>query len=230
MLKPALARGQIKVIGATTLNEYRQHIEKDAALERRFQPVIVNEPTREDALAILRGIKDRYETHHGIHITDDAVVAAVDLSMKYLNDRRLPDKSIDLIDEASAAVKMNVTSLPEELVKIEKHIRHLEVEKSALKQEKNNKKTNERIAEIDKILADLKENYQAERSQWEQDRELLTKSKGLKQEIQNLQHESEILEKQGELDKVAEIRYGKIPELHKEISHLEQQLETARTS
>ncbi len=113
MLKPALARGLIKVIGATTLVEYRQNIEKDAALERRFQPVMVNEPTREDALAILRGIKDRYETHHGIHITDDAVVAAVDLSMKYLNDRRLPDKAIDLIDEASAMVKMNVTSLPE---------------------------------------------------------------------------------------------------------------------
>lgn len=113
MIKPALARGLIKVIGATTLVEYRQNIEKDAALERRFQPVMVNEPTRDDALAILRGIKDRYETHHGIHITDDAVVSAVDLSVKYLNDRRLPDKAIDLIDEASAMVKMNVTSLPE---------------------------------------------------------------------------------------------------------------------
>ncbi|PID34930.1 MAG: type VI secretion system ATPase TssH [candidate division SR1 bacterium] len=236
MLKPALARGLIKVIGSTTLVEYRQHIEKDAALERRFQLVMVNEPTREDALAILRGIKDRYETHHGIHITDDAVVAAVDLSMKYLNDRRLPDKAIDLIDEASAMVKMNVTSLPEGLVKIEKHIRHLEVEKSALVQEKasGNKKSAEknaeRIAEIEQELANLKEQYQAEKSHWEQDRALLTDSKEIKQEIQDLQHESEVLEKQGELDKVAEIRYGKIPELQKKITELETRLETARTS
>ena len=135
MLKPALARGQIRVIGATTINEYRQHIEKDAALERRFQPVMIDEPSREEAITILRGIKDRYETHHGIRITDDAVVAAVDLSMKYISDRRLPDKAIDLIDEAWAAVKIGISSLPESLQRMEKEMRELEVEREALLRE-----------------------------------------------------------------------------------------------
>ncbi len=132
MLKPALARGQIRVIGATTINEYRLHIEKDAALERRFQPVMVNEPSREDAIAILRGIKKAYETHHGVKITDDAVIAAVDLSMRYLSDRKLPDKAIDLLDEAAASVKMRRATMPEEVLKLEKQINTLEIEKQAL--------------------------------------------------------------------------------------------------
>ena len=132
MLKPALARGQIRVIGATTLNEYRLYIEKDAALERRFQPVMVNEPTRGDALAILRGIKKAYETHHGVKITDDAVVSAVDLSRRYIPDRKLPDKAIDLLDEAAASVKMNLATMPEEILQLEKSINQLEIEKQAL--------------------------------------------------------------------------------------------------
>lgn len=135
MIKPALARGLIKVIGATTLNEYRQYIEKDPALERRFQPVMVDEPNREDALAILRGIKSRYEAHHGVRISDDAVVAAVDLSTKYIADRKLPDKAIDLIDEGAASVKMNVSSLPEDMAKLNRQIRQLEIEKQALSTE-----------------------------------------------------------------------------------------------
>ena len=132
MLKPALARGQIKIIGATTLNEYRLYIEKDWALERRFQPVMVNEPSREDALSILRGIKKAYETHHGVKITDDAVIAAVDLSRRYLSDRKLPDKAIDLLDEASANVKMSLDTMPEEVLQLEKKINKLEIEKQAL--------------------------------------------------------------------------------------------------
>lgn len=135
MLKPALARGQIRVIGATTINEYRLHIEKDAALERRFQPVMVNEPSREDALAILRGIKKAYETHHGVKITDDAVIAAVDLSRRYLSDRKLPDKAIDLLDEAAASVKMNLATMPQEVLQLEKQINTLEIEKQALMRE-----------------------------------------------------------------------------------------------
>lgn len=170
MIKPALARGSIRVIGATTINEYRKYIEKDPALERRFQPVMVNEPSKEDAFAILRGIKNNYETHHGVKITDAAVVAAVDLGIKYIPDRRLPDKAIDLLDEAASSVKMSMTSMPESLIKTEKEISQLEIEKQALNME-NKKSNTTRIQEIEKKLADLKESHHIAKSEREQSRQ-----------------------------------------------------------
>jgi ATP-dependent Clp protease ATP-binding subunit ClpB len=152
MLKPVLARGQLRMIGATTINEYRLHIEKDAALERRFQPVMVNEPSRDDALAIMRGIKPAYEMHHGVKIADEAVVAAVDLGLKYIADRRLPDKAIDLLDEAAASVKMRLTSMPEDLERLKKMISQLEIEKQALLRE-DSSMTQSRLIQIDKELS-----------------------------------------------------------------------------
>ncbi len=227
MIKPALARWTIRVIGATTLNEYRKYIEKDPALERRFQPVMVDEPSREDAIAILRGIKDRYEAHHGVRISDGAVVAAVDLSIKYIPDRRLPDKAIDLIDEAAASVKMGLTSMPEELVQLEKRIRQLEIEKEALKLEQG-KKAEDRIKIIEKELANLKEEYNKLKHEWEQDRQLLLEAKELKEQIQKLEHEAELAEKQTDYNKVAELRYGKIPELQKKLDEVEKKIEQAK--
>ena len=220
MLKPALARGKVRMIGATTINEYRQHIEKDPALERRFQPVMVNEPNRDDALAILRGIKDTYETHHGIKIVDEAVVAAVDLGIKYIADRRLPDKAIDLLDEASASVKMNLTSMPEDVIKLEKRIGQLEIEKQALTIEKA-KKSTIRITEIDKELSDLQEQYRAGKSRREQETHGIVQAKELKEQIKQLEHEATIAEKQTDYNKVAEIKYSKIPELHKQLAEQE---------
>ena len=215
------------MIGATTLNEYRKYIEKDPALERRFQPVMVDEPSREDAIAILRGIKDRYEAHHGVRISDGAVVAAVDLSIKYIPDRRLPDKAIDLIDEAAASVKMGLTSMPEELVQLEKRIRQLEIEKEALKLEQG-KKAEDRIKIIEKELANLKEEYNKLKHEWEQDRQLLLEAKELKEQIQKLEHEAELAEKQTDYNKVAELRYGKIPELQKKLEEVEKKIEQAK--
>jgi len=227
MLKPALARWTLRVIWATTLNEYRKYIEKDPALERRFQPVFVDEPSREDAIAILRGIKDRYEAHHWVRISDPAIVAAVDLSIKYIPDRRLPDKAIDLIDEAAASVKMGLTSMPEELVKLEKKIRQLEIEKEALKFEEG-EKAKDRIKAIEKELAELKEEFNKLRTEWEKDRQLILEAKRLKEEIQKLEHEAELAEKQTDYNKVAEIRYGKIPELKKKLEEIEKKIEEAK--
>lgn len=225
MLKPALARGQIRVIWATTINEYRQYIEKDAALERRFQPVMVDEPSREDALAILRWIKDRYESHHWVRISDDAVVAAVDLSSKYISDRRLPDKAIDLMDEAWASVKMWISSLPENIAVMEKSLRQLEVEKEALKNEKPTQKTKKRLDEIEKSLAETREKYDSGKLKREQDRALLTRGKEIKESIQTLHHEAELAEKETDYTKVAEIKHVKIPELEREYKKLEETLE-----
>ncbi len=227
MLKPALARWTLRVIWATTLNEYRKYIEKDPALERRFQPVFVEEPSREDAIAILRGIKDRYEAHHWVRISDSAIVAAVDLSIKYIPDRRLPDKAIDLIDEAAASVKMWLTSMPEELVKLEKKIRQLEIEKEALKFEEW-EKAKDRIKAIEKELAELKEEFNKLRAEWEKDRQLILEAKKLKEEIQKLEHEAELAEKQTDYNKVAEIRYWKIPQLKKKLEEIEKKIEEAK--
>ncbi len=227
MIKPALARWVIRVIGATTLNEYRKYIEKDAALERRFQPVYVDEPSKEDAIAILRWIKDRYEAHHWVRISDGAIVAAVDLSIKYIPDRRLPDKAIDLIDEAAASVKMGLTSMPEEIMKLEKKIRQLEIEKEALKFEEG-EKAKDRIQAIEKELAEFKEEYNKLKHEWEEDRKLILEAKKLKEEIQKLEHEAELAEKQTDYNKVAELRYGKIPELQKKLKELEQKIEQAK--
>lgn len=223
MLKPALARGHIRLIGATTINEYRKHIEKDPALERRFQPVMVNEPSKEDAIAILRGIKDAYQTHHGVKIADEAVVAAVDLSIKYIADRRLPDKAIDLLDEAAASVKMGITSMPEEVMKLEKQLSQLEIEKQALVME-NNKKNNERINEIEKDIANIREQYNNAKATREDDRSLIVQAKTVKEEIKKLEHEAAIAEKQTDYNKVAEIQYGKIPEKEKELQHIEDKI------
>lgn len=229
MLKPALARGQIRVIGATTINEYRKHIEKDPALERRFQPVMVNEPSKEDAIAILRGIKDAYQTHHGVKIADDAVVAAVDLSIKYIADRRLPDKAIDLLDEAAASVKMGITSMPEEVMKLEKELSQLEIEKQALVMEKD-KKNEKRIAELEKEIANIRETYNSAKSAREEDRSLIIKAKSIKEELKKLEHEAAIAEKQTDYNKVAEIKYSQIPAKEKELQDIEDKIALSKES
>ena len=226
MIKPALARWTIKIIWATTLNEYRQYIEKDPALERRFQPVMIDEPTREDALAILRWIKERYATHHGVRINDAAIVAAVDLSTKYIADRRLPDKAIDLIDEAAASVKMNISTMPESLITTERKIRQLEIEKQALMTE-TSKKNEQRLVDIDKALADEKETFSAQQTKRETDRSLVMRTKELKEEIQQLTHEADIAEKQTDYTKAADIRYNQIPQREKELQAAEQHLQEA---
>ena len=216
MIKPALARGKIKAIGATTLKEYQKYIERDAALERRFQPVYVSEPSAEDTVAILRGIKEKYEVHHGVRMTDRAIVAAVQLSSRYISDRNLPDKAVDLIDEAASALRMEIDSLPAEIDDLEHQKRKLEIEKEAIKKEKN-KNSKNRLKEIEKKLADIKERVDSWKLQWKSEKALITNIRNHKSEIDRLKSESDIVEQRGELAKVAEIRYGKIPELEKKI-------------
>ena len=216
ILKPALARGRIRVIGATTLAEYRKYIEKDSALERRFQPVRVDEPSIEDTIAILRGIKEKYEVHHGVRITDEAVVAAAKLSARYLTDRRLPDKAIDLMDEATSALKMEIESQPEILDTLERKIRTLEIEKQSVLQEQKNKKTaknDARLEEINKQLSELKEEFQKISLQWEKERASVVEIRNAQKNIDALKQEAVIAERNGDLQKVAEIRYQKIPAL-----------------
>lgn len=232
MLKPALARWTLRVIWATTINEYRQNIEKDAALERRFQPVYIDEPTREDAIAILRWIKSSYETHHGVRITDSALVSAVDLSIKYIADRKLPDKAIDLMDEASSSIKMWISSMPEELMKKERQIRSLEIERESLKIEQKENKWKDinfkRAKELEKELSELRESFNIMKNEWEQERKFVIRSKEIKEEIKKLEHEAELAEKQTDYNKVAEIRYGKIPEKQKELEEVENSIEKAK--
>ncbi|MDD2486782.1 MAG: AAA family ATPase [Candidatus Gracilibacteria bacterium] len=223
LLKPALARGQIKVIGATTINEYRKYIEKDQALERRFQPVMIDEPTEDDAIAILRGIKDKYETFHGIKISDRAIVGAVELSVKYINDRKLPDKAIDLIDEAASSVKISSTSKPVELDTLEKEIRSLEIEKEALKNE-NDFKSEERLVEIERKLADKQENSRAKLSKWQQEKDIISKIKENKQKVDDLKVRADDFERKFDYQAVAKIRYGEIPEIEKENENMESEL------
>ncbi|PLX25186.1 ATP-dependent chaperone ClpB [Candidatus Parcubacteria bacterium] len=215
MLKPALARGDLHAIGATTLKEYQKYIEKDAALERRFQPVYVGEPSTEDTINILRGLKEKYEVHHGVHITDEAILSAVNLSQKYISDRFLPDKAIDLIDEATSALKIEIDSLPTELDALKRKIKSLEISKEALKKDK--KLNKEEISKIDKQLADLKEEEKSLEILWKNEKELITANQKANEEIDNLKSQAEKFERQGELNKVAEITYGKIPELEKSI-------------
>ncbi|HKL44059.1 MAG TPA: AAA family ATPase [Candidatus Absconditabacterales bacterium] len=236
LLKPSLARGEIRVIGATTINEYRKYIEKDAALERRFQPVMVSEPNKEDALAILRGIKKTYETHHGVKISDTAVVACVDLSMRYITDRRLPDKAIDLLDEAAASTKMGMTSIPEDILKLEKKISQLEIEKQALSIEnaplnkggRGDNKNESRIQEIEKELSNIKEKYNIKKSERESDRKLLVETKEINKEIKDLHHEAEISEKQTDYNKAAEIKYSQIPKLESKLEQIETKIEQSK--
>lgn len=218
LLKPSLARGRIKVIGATTLSEYRKYIEKDGALERRFQPVPVEEPSRGDTLAILRGLKERYEVFHGVRITDDAITAAVDLSIRYIGDRKLPDKAIDLLDEATSSVKMRTHSRPVELDKLEKEIRSLEIEKEAIKDEKE--KTS-RIEEIQKELEEKKKSKDTLMGIWNESKSTRESIKKIHDEIYELEKKSENLTYSWEYAKVAEIQYGKLPEKKKELEELE---------
>ncbi len=223
MIKPALARGDLRTIGATTLKEYQKYIEKDAALERRFQPVYIGEPSEEDTLAILRGIKEKYEVHHGVSISDDALIAAVKLSSRYITDRFLPDKAIDLIDEATSSLRIAIDSLPEELDKINRRIKQLEIEKRALKNDKE-KTTQEKIKKIEKELADLKENYNKLKAKWQAEKDLINEIRRLKSQIDELKQQAEIAERNSDLSRVAEIRYGKIPEAEKLISEKEKEL------
>ena len=215
MLKPALARGELRAIGATTLNEYKKYIEKDPALERRFQPVLVEEPTVEDTIAILRGLKDRYEVHHGVRIKDSAIIAAATLSHRYISDRFLPDKAIDLIDEAAASLRMQIDSLPTEIDEIERRILQLEIERQALLKETDAHSV-ERRKQIEKELAKLREDSSGRKARWQAEKEAISKIRKLKEQIEQLKAEGDRYERAGDLAKVAEIRYGKITQLERE--------------
>jgi ATP-dependent Clp protease ATP-binding subunit ClpB len=220
MLKPALARGELRAIGATTLNEYKKHIEKDPALERRFQPVLVSEPTVEDTIAILRGLKERYEVHHGVRIKDAAILAAATLSHRYISDRFLPDKAIDLIDEAAASLRMQIDSLPVEIDEIERRILQLEIERQSLLKEKD-AHSKERRNQIEKELAKLKEDSSGRKARWQAEKEAIGKIRKLKEQIEHLKTEEQKFERAGELAKVAEIRYGKIAAAEQELKKAE---------
>jgi ATP-dependent Clp protease ATP-binding subunit ClpB len=223
MLKPMLARGELRCIGATTLNEYQKHIEKDAALERRFQPVYVDEPTVEETIAILRGLKERYEVHHGVRIQDSAIIAAATLSHRYIADRFLPDKAIDLMDEAASRLRIEIDSLPVEIDEIERRIVQLEIERQALKKEKD-KASRERLAKLEKELAELREKSSAMKAEWQKEKAALNKVKELKEKIERTRFEAEKAARTGDLNKAAELRYGTLPALEKELQAEETRL------
>jgi ATP-dependent Clp protease ATP-binding subunit ClpB len=223
MLKPALARGELRVVGATTLDEYRKNIEKDAALERRFQPVYVGEPSVESTIAILRGLKERYETHHGVRITDGAIVAAATLSNRYIGDRFLPDKAIDLVDEAASRLRIEIDSVPQEIDEVERRVTQLEIERQALQKEKD-KASRERLKNLERELAELKEKASAMRAQWQQEKEVLGSVAKIKQQIEQARTEAEFATRRGDLQKAAEISYGQIPQLDKQLQESERKL------
>lgn len=223
MLKPLLARGKLHMIGATTLDEYREYIEKDQALERRFQPVYVNEPSLDDTIAILRGLKEKYEVHHGVRITDEAIVAAARLSERYITERFLPDKAIDLIDEATSTLKMEIESLPIELDEMHRRLLKLEIEREALKKEKSNE-SKERLAEVEKSIASLKESFEGKKARWEKQRELVRKLRALTKDIESLRIQMERAQREGDLAKVAEIQYGTIPGKQKALALIEKEI------
>jgi ATP-dependent Clp protease ATP-binding subunit ClpB len=224
MLKPMLARGELHCIGATTLDEYREHVEKDAALERRFQPVYVNEPSVEETISILRGLKERYEVHHGVRIQDSALVAAAVLSHRYIADRFLPDKAIDLIDEAASKLRMEIDSLPSELDEVERKIMQLEIERQALKKEKD-KASKERLTRLDKELADLKEKSAALKAHWQQEKEAIQALQGTKEQIERTKLEIEQAERRADLEAAARLRYGTMRELEERLKQQEAQLQ-----
>jgi ATP-dependent Clp protease ATP-binding subunit ClpB len=223
MLKPALARGELRAIGATTINEYRKHIEKDPALERRFQPVLIAEPTVEDTIAILRGLQDRYELHHGVRIKDAAIIAAATLSHRYITDRFLPDKAIDLIDEAAASLRMQLDSLPVEIDEIERRIMQLEIERQALLKE-TDAHSRERLKQIDQQLAGLREQSSASKARWQVEKDAIGAIRKRKSEIDALKAEEQRYERSGELARVAEIRYGKLAEAERELQQAQERL------
>jgi ATP-dependent Clp protease ATP-binding subunit ClpB len=229
MLKPALARGELRCVGATTLNEYRKYIEKDAALERRFQPVFVKEPTAEDTIAILRGLKERYEVHHGVRIKDSAIVAAATLSHRYITDRFLPDKAVDLIDEAASRLRIELDSMPSEIDAIDRKIIQLEIEKQSLKKD-TDKASKERREKIEKELAELKSNMEKMKLHWSREKEIIRKIQAVKSQIETLKIEEANAQREGNLDKVAEIRYGKLVALDKELQEEQKKLEEVQKS
>ena len=221
LLKPALARGELRAVGATTLKEYQKYIEKDPALERRFQPIFVQEPNVDDATAILRGIKEKYEVHHGVRIKDSAIKAAVELSSRYIADRFLPDKAVDLMDEAASALRLEIESEPQDLEKYEEEITKLEIEKQALKKEKDSER---RLKTIAKELSEAKEKSKEISAKWNAEKELINKIKKIREDIDKLSYQTEIAQREADLEKVAEIKYGKIPLLLKEQKQIEQKL------
>jgi len=223
LLKPALARGELRCVGATTLDEYRQHIEKDAALERRFQPVYVGEPNVVDTIAILRGLKERYQVHHGVHITDSALVAAATLSQRYISDRFLPDKAIDLVDEASSALRMEIDSLPVELDTLNRRIMQLEIEQAALKKEKD-KASKERLEKLGKELGALREQAAALQARWQNEKQVIARLREIQEQIEELRTEETQAKRKGALERAAEIRYGQIPALEKEAGEQQEKL------
>ena len=216
MLKPALSRGDLRAIGATTIDEYRKHVEKDAALERRFQPILIDEPTVEDTISILRGLKERYEVHHGVRITDGAIVAAAQLSHRYISDRFLPDKAIDLVDVAASKLRIEIDSMPEELDSIERKVKQLEIEREAVKREKD-ADSKDRLSEIEKELAELNQKRSELRAHWQLEKELIQAIRKMKGEIDGAKTESEQQERKGNLARVAELRYGVITNLEKNV-------------
>ena len=224
MLKPALARGELRAIGATTLNEYRKHIEKDAALERRFQVVFVGEPNVEDTIAILRGLKEKYEVHHGVRIKDSAIVAAATLSHRYISDRFLPDKAIDLVDEAAASLRIQIDSMPTDIDKLERRATQLEIEKQALKKE-NDPNSKERLANVEKELAAIREQSGALKARWQKEKELIQRSRQLKEKIEQLKVEEQQAERKGDLQRVAEIRYSLIRQSEQDLANVTAQIE-----
>jgi ATP-dependent Clp protease ATP-binding subunit ClpB len=224
MLKPALARGELRAIGATTLNEYRKHIEKDAALERRFQPVYVGEPTVEDTIAILRGLKERYEVHHGVRIKDSAIVAAATLSHRYITDRFLPDKAIDLIDEAAASLRIQIDSMPTEIDQLERRATQLEIEKQALKKE-DDPNSRDRLKQIERELADVREKSNALKATWQKEKSVIARARELKEKIEQLRIEEQSEERGGNLERVATIRYRDIPQAEAELKKITAQMD-----
>jgi ATP-dependent Clp protease ATP-binding subunit ClpB len=228
MLKPALARGELRTVGATTLNEYRKYIEKDAALERRFQPVMVQEPTVDQTISILRGLKEKYEVHHGVRIQDAALVAAATLSHRYISDRFLPDKAIDLIDEAASGLRMEIDSMPTELDQLLRQIRQLEIEREAVKKETDHGSV-ERLTRIEKEMADLKETSGSLTAQWKSEKEAIQKSRALKEEIETARHAAEQAERTGDLARAAELRYGTLIQLDKQLAEENRRLRALQT-
>ncbi|MFO7868980.1 MAG: ATP-dependent chaperone ClpB [Bacteroidales bacterium] len=226
ILKPALARGELRAIGATTLDEYQKYFEKDKALERRFQTVTVDQPSVADAISILRGIKERYESHHQVKILDEAIIAAAELSNRYITGRFLPDKAIDLMDEAASKLRIEMNSVPEEIDELKRKIRHIEIEREAVKRDG----LNDKVAELDKILSDLRDEYSSLQSAWESERDMVASIQQLKQEMESLKFEADQAEREGDFGKVAEIRYGKMKECEGQMHELEEELKDKQES
>ena len=224
MLKPALARGELRCVGATTIKEYRKHIEKDAALERRFQPVMVEEPNVEDTISILRGLKEKYEVHHGVRIKDSALVAAATLSHRYITDRFLPDKAIDLIDEATSRLRIEIDSMPAEIDDIQRKITQLEIEREALKKEKD-RASKDRLEKLEKELADLKAEAETMTAHWKQEKEAISRIRGIKEKLESTKVEAQVAERQGDLSRAAELKYGTLTELEKRLEEENKRLE-----